>query len=111
MMRTGDHIRDDFGVLRIRDARLKHANDGRSAIADASEANGFADHRRILVKRVRPETVGENSDASSFGSVVFRPNQAAKHGMKAHYFKIIAPDDASSNGARLTEADHCEIHR
>ena len=69
-MRAGDHVGDDFGILRIWDARFEDANDCRRAITDATEANGFADDRRILVKSGRPETVGENDDAGSFRTVV-----------------------------------------
>ena len=71
-MRAGDHVGDDFGILRIWDARFEDANDCRRAITDATEANGFADDRRILVKSGRPETVGENDDAGSFGTVVLQ---------------------------------------
>ena len=63
----------------------------------AAEANGFADDRRILVKSGRPETVGENDDAGSFGTVVLRSDEAAEHGMKAHHIEIGAADDAASN--------------
>src|ERR1700722_8942808 len=111
MMRAGDDVGDDFGILRIWDARLEDANDYRGAITDTTEANGFAYDRRILVKSGGPETVGENDDAGSLGTVVLRPNEAAKHGTKAHHVEICASDDAAANRTRLTEADHGEIHR
>ena len=109
-MRAGDDVGDDFGVLGIGDARLEDADDGRIAIIGAAEANGLADDRRILVKSGRPETVGENDDAGRFGAVVFRSDEAAEHGMKAHHVEKRAADDAAANGTRLTEADHGEVH-
>src|SRR5258708_32867447 len=57
MVRAGDHVGDDFGILRIWDARLEDTNDSRSAITDATEANGFAENRRRLLKSGRPDTV------------------------------------------------------
>ena len=44
VVRTGDDVGDDFSVGGIRDARLKDADDGGGAVADAAEANGLADH-------------------------------------------------------------------
>jgi len=90
--------------------KFEDANDCRRPITDATEANGFADDRRILVKSGRPETVGENDDAGSLRTVVSRPNEATEHGTKAHYLKIRAADNATSNGTRLAEADHGEVH-
>ena len=110
MMRAGDHVGNDFGILGIGDARLEHANDGRRPITDATEANGFADDRRILAQSGRPETVGKNNDACSFRTVVLRSDEATEHGTKAHHVKIRAADNATSNGTRLTEADHGEVH-
>src|ERR1700674_654515 len=110
MMRAGDDVRNNFGILRIRDARFEDANDGRRAITDATEANGFAENRRILVKSGRPETVGENDDAGSLRTVVLGADEATEHGMKAHDVKIRAADNATLNGTRLTEADHGEVH-
>src|ERR1700674_4923779 len=110
MMRAGDDVRNNFGILRIRDARFEDANDGRRAITDATEANGFAENRRILVKSGRPETVGENDDAGSLRTVVLGADEATEHGMKAHDVKIRAADNATANGTRLTQADHGEVH-
>jgi hypothetical protein len=97
MMRAGDDVGDDFGILGIWDARLEDANDCRRAITDTTEANGFAYDRRILVKSGRPETVGENDDAGSFGTVVLRSDEATEHGMKAHHVEIRAADNAALN--------------
>ena len=110
MMRAGDDVRDDFGVLRIWDARLEDANNCRRAITNAAQANSFADDRRIPVKSGRPETVGENDDAGSVGTVVLRPNEAAEHRTKAHHIEVVAADNATLNGTRLAEADHGEVH-
>jgi hypothetical protein len=97
MMRAGDYVGDDFGILRIWDARLEDANDCCRPITDAPEANSFADDGRILVKSSRPETVRENNDAGSFRTVVLRSDEATKHGMKAHHVEIRAADNAASN--------------
>ena len=83
---------------------------GRRPIPDATEANGFAEDRRILVESGRPETVRENNDAGSFRTVVLRSDEATEHGMKAHHVEIRAADNATLNGTRLTEADHGEVH-
>src|SRR6202158_3007061 len=110
MMRTGDYVRDDLGILRIWDAGFEDANDGRRAVAYAAEANGFADDRGVLVKRIRPETIGENDHAVGFGAVVLRSDEAAEHRMQAHHVEIRATNHATANGTRLTEADHGETH-
>ena len=41
MMRAGDHVGDDFGILRIWDARLEDANDCRRSITDAARGERF----------------------------------------------------------------------
>src|SRR5215471_13934550 len=62
MMRTAGHIRDDLGLLRIRDGRLEHANDRAGAITlHAAKLNLLANNRRIFPERIRPETIGENN--------------------------------------------------
>ena len=76
----------------------------------ATEANGFADDRRILVKSGRPEAVRENYDAGSFRTVVLRSDEAPEHGMKSDYIEIRAANNATSNGTRLAEADHGKVH-
>ena len=81
----------------IWDAGFEDANDCGRAIPDATEANGFADDRRVLVKSGRPETVGENDDAGTFGTVVLRSDEAAEHRMKAHHVEICAADNATPN--------------
>jgi hypothetical protein len=110
MMRAGDHVENNFGILRIWDARFEDANDCRRPITDATEANRFAKDRRILVKSGRPEAVRENYDAGSFRTIVLRSDEAPEHGMKSHYIEIRASDDAASNRTRLTDADHGEVH-
>jgi hypothetical protein len=57
VVRAGDDIGDDFGVLGIWDAGFEDADDGGRPIAKdaAIEANGFADDRRIFFKSGRPE--------------------------------------------------------
>src|SRR5271170_287636 len=110
MMRADDHVANDLGVLGIWNARFEDANDCRRPITDATQANGLAQDRRIFVKSVRPETVSENDDACSLGTVVLRPNEATEHRTKPHHVEIGAADNATSNRTRLTEADHGEVH-
>jgi hypothetical protein len=51
MMRTAGHVRDDFGLLRIWDARFEHTDDRGGAIAlDAAKVNGFANNRWISLE-------------------------------------------------------------
>ena len=106
MMRAGDDVRDNFGILRIRDAGFEHANDCGRAIADAAEAKGFADNGSVLVKGGGPEPIGEHDNAGSFGPIILRADEAAEHGMKAHHVKIGATHSAPSNRARLAEKLH-----
>ena len=49
-----------------------------------------------LLERVRPETIGENDDAGSFGTVVLRSDEATEHGMKAHHLEIGPVDHAAA---------------
>src|SRR5215470_9133474 len=71
MMRTAGDIRDDLGLLRIRDGRLEHANDRAGAITlHAAKLDLLANYRRIFPKRVRPETIGENNDTGSLGTII-----------------------------------------
>src|SRR4029077_11438669 len=45
MMRTAGDVRDDFGLLRIWDARFEHADDRGGTIAlDAAKINSFANN-------------------------------------------------------------------
>src|SRR5579863_10626188 len=98
---AGDDVGDDFSILGIGDARLEDTNDRRRAITDAPETNRFADDRRIFLESGVPETVGENHDAVSFGTVVLRADEATEHGAKAHHVEVRTADDATSNGTRL----------
>ena len=110
MMRAGGHVGDDFTILGIWDARFEDANDCRRAITDATEVNGFAEERRILVTSCRPETVRENDDAGSSRTVVLRSDEATEHGTNAYHVEIRAADHAAPNRTWLTEADHGEVH-
>src|SRR5262249_39924511 len=110
VVRAGDDIGDDFGVLRIWDAGFEDADDGRRPIAKdtAIKANGFADDRRIFLKSGRPETIGENDDSVSVGAVVLRADETTEDRVKAHNIEVVAANDASLNFARLTQVDHGE---
>src|SRR5262249_19833744 len=81
MMRTSGDIRDDLGLLWVRDRRLEHADNRAGAIAfNTAELNLLADNRRIFSERVRPETISEDDDARSLGTVILRSNQAPEDG-------------------------------
>ena len=109
MMRAAGHIRDDLGFLRVWDARLEHADDRASAItSNAAKLNGLANNRRISPERVRPETISEDNDAGSLGTVIFRSDQAPEHGAQSHYIKIGPVDHATINFARLAQAEDGE---
>src|SRR5579863_9817391 len=110
MVRAGNHVGNDFSILRIWDARFEDADDGCRAITEAAEANGFADDRRILVKSVCPETVGKNNHAGSFRTVVLRSDEATEYGTKPHHVEIRTADNTTLNRTRLAQADHGEVH-
>ena len=111
MMRARDHVADNLCVRGIRHARLKDANHGGGTIANAAEANCFADYVRIFLVNGGPETIGEHDDAGRVGTVVLGSDEAAENRTQAHYFKVVAADDATSNSARFTESDHGKAHR
>src|ERR1700752_403269 len=110
MMRAGDDVGDNFGVLWVGDGGFEDANDSRRPFTNAAEANFFADDRRIFAKRGGPETIGEDDDSGSVGAIILRPDQTPEDGMEAHHVEKRAADNATLNGARLTEADHGETH-
>ena len=76
MVWAGHDVRDDFRLLRIRDARLEYADYGCRAIARHAEANSLADNRWISFEGVRPETIGEDDDAGSRRALISRPDEA-----------------------------------
>src|SRR5262245_24253469 len=89
MMRTAGDIRDDLGLLRVRDGWLEHANDRARAITlHAAKLNLLANHGRIFSQRVRPETIRENNDARGLGTIILRSDQASKHRTQSHHVEI-----------------------
>src|SRR6185437_4568857 len=60
MMRAGNDVGDDLCVLWIGNTGFENADDGSRAIADTAQPYRFADHRWILVKGRRPESIGED---------------------------------------------------
>src|SRR5438477_11653121 len=110
VVRAGDDIGDDFGVLGICDAGFEDTDDGGRPIAKdaAIKANGFANDRRIFLERGGPETIGEDDDAVRAGAVVLRSDETTEDRVKAHNIEVVAANDASLNFARLTQADHGE---
>src|SRR6266403_974719 len=106
VMRAGDDVGDDFGILGIGDGGFEDADDGGRAIAHgpAAKPDGFADDARIFPKSGRPETVREHDDPGSLGTVVLWSDETAEDRVEAHDFEEGAVDDASLNFARLTQA-------
>src|SRR5260370_3583832 len=110
VVRAGDDVGDDFGLLGIRDGGCEDANDssGSTSHEAAAEKNGFADDARILPKSGGPEQIGENDDAGSFGAVVLRPDETPEDRVEAYYVEVVAADDAGLDLAGFTKADHGE---
>src|SRR6266700_2733548 len=110
VVRAGDDVGHDFGVLGIWDGGFEDADDssGSTSHGAAAEANGFADDARIFPKSGGPETIGENDDAGSFGAVVLRPDETPKDRVEAYYVEVVAADDAGLDLAGFTKADHGE---
>src|SRR5438445_6669552 len=110
VMRAGDDVGDDFGVLGIGDAGFEDADDGGGPIAKYTDIkpNSFSDDRRVFLKSGGPETIGENDDAGRVGAVVLRSDETTEDRVKAHNIEIVAANDASLHFARLTQADHGE---
>src|SRR5271154_4804223 len=93
MMRAGDDVGDDFGLLRVWDAGFEDANDFRRPFTYAAQADGLANDRRVLAKSGGPETIGENDDSGGVGAIVHRPNETPKDRMKPHYIEKRAADN------------------
>src|SRR4029077_19240602 len=74
----------------------------------AAELNRLADDARIFPQRGAPETIRENHDARSFGTVVLRSNKTTEDRVEAHNLEIIAAHDPCLHFARLAQADHRE---
>src|SRR4030095_15045118 len=85
MMRTGDHVGEDFSLLRIGHAGFEDADDRRRY---AAEANGLPEDLRILIETGRPEMICENCHAIGVRAVVFGPDETPEHRMKTHHIEI-----------------------
>src|SRR5512132_833509 len=105
MVRAARDIRDDLGLLRIRDARLEHADDRGGAI---TKTNGLANDGGIAIQRVRPKAIGEDKDAGSFGAVIFWSDETSQHRAQTHHLEIGSIDHSADDFARLANADKRE---
>src|SRR6266851_9048734 len=104
MMGAGNNVGNDFGIRGIGDRGFEDANDsGRSIAEAAAEANSLTDDEGIALESGRPETIGQDDDASGFRTVVLRADETAEDGMKAHHVKIGAVNDAGANFPWLAE--------
>src|SRR5216684_5273758 len=108
MVGAGNNVGNDFRIRGIGDRGFEDADDRGRSIAHAAEANGFTDDGRIALESGRPETIGQDDDASGFRTVVLRADETAEDGTEAHYVKIGPVNDASANFPGLAEADHGE---
>src|SRR6266446_6149975 len=92
VVRTGDDVGHDFGILGIGDGGFEDADDGGRPVAHGApaEADSFTEDGRILAKSGRPETIGENRDAGNFGAVVLRSDESAEYRVQAHNFEEVA---------------------
>ena len=63
-----------------------------------------------LLKRSRPEAMGEHRRARGLRPVVaWRRAGGRSTGAQPHHLEVGAADDAGANDARLAEADHREL--
>ena len=105
MMRTGHHIDQDLGLRRILHRRLQHADDGGRA---RIKPYGPADHGRIALQRVLPETIGQHAGAGSVGTIVVLIEQPAQHRAQSHHLEIGSVDYSGAHLARLAQPYHGE---
>ena len=106
MMRAGDDVGDDLGLLRIRHRRFEDADNGGGPIAQPDD---LADHARIALERARPEAIGEHGRAFGVPAIVSRTEEAAHHRTKPHHVEVGASNHARANRPRLAETDHREF--
>src|SRR5262245_19046442 len=112
MMRTAGHIRDDLGLLRVRNARLEYADDRADAITtNAAEPDSLSNNRRIFPERVRPETISKHDNAGCVRTVIFRLDQAPEHGPQSHHFEKGTINHTAINFAWLAQAENGEGDR
>ena len=87
----------------------QHTDDRAGAITpNAAKLNGLANNRRILPERVRPETIGEDNDTGSLGTVIFGSNQTPEHRTQSHDIEIGSVDHAAIDFARLAQPKNGE---
>src|SRR5216683_5014462 len=110
MVRAGNDVGHDFGLLGIWDTRFQNADDRCRSISQqpAAEVNRLAEDARVLPESVAPETIGDNNDASSLGTVVLRSDETTENGMQPHDIEVAAPHDPRLHFAGLAQAQHGE---
>src|SRR5438105_960454 len=105
MMRAACDVRDNFGLLWIRDARLEHAYDCGGTLA---KLNGLANHRRISMEGVRPETISQDKDTGGLRAVIFRADESPENRMQTHHVEIAPVDHSATDFSRFPEPDEGE---
>src|SRR5439155_24881491 len=90
VVRAGNDVGDDFGMLGIGNRGFEDADDGGRSTAHgpAAEPDGFAEDGRIFLKSGRPEAIRENDDAGSLGTVVLRSDETTEDRVEAHDFEV-----------------------
>jgi integrase len=76
VMGASDDVSDDLRFCRIRNRRLEDADDGGVAVADAAEANSFAEYVRISSEDARPESIRQDDDTATRRPFLFDVEQA-----------------------------------
>src|SRR5260370_19949244 len=89
VVRAGDDVGHDFGILGIGDGGFEDADDGGRPVAHGApaEADSFAEDARILPKSGCPETIGENRDADSFVTVILMSDETSDDSVHDHNFE------------------------
>ncbi len=105
-MRTGDDIRDDLRLGRIRHRRLEHADDRGRAIA---QPDRLSDDVRVRLKGRGPEAVREHRGPGRGGAVVGRTEQASDRGPQPHHLEVGATHDTRADDPRLAQPEHREL--
>src|SRR5260370_17945460 len=96
VVRAGDDVGDDFGILGIGDGRFEDPDDGSGAVTQGApgEAHSSAENGRVFSKSGCPKTIRENDNAGSFGTVVLRSDETAEDRVKAHNFEVVPANPA-----------------
>ena len=108
VVRAGDHVGVEIGLLGIGRRRLQHADDGD---ADTVHLDLAADHVGVGAEEGAPEAIGQHRDAGRVLAVVRLVERAPEHRMQPEDVEVVAGDHSGPHPPRLVAADHVEGHR